>query len=77
MADGWVLNASPVILLGKVGGLGLRDRLAVPTLVPEMVLREISAGLDVTKGPDDMVRWVTARRPSKILPVHARILAAS
>jgi hypothetical protein len=61
-----VFNASPVILMGKVGGLGLLDRLGVPTLVPATVLREISAGLDVTKGPDDLVHWATARGTTDI-----------
>lgn len=43
MSDLWVVNASPVITLAKAGYLHLLDQLTA-ILVPEAVVREISAG---------------------------------
>lgn len=45
MSDLWVVNASPIITLAKVGHLHLLDQLA-SILVPEAVVREIAAGPD-------------------------------
>lgn len=44
----WVVNASPLIVLGKVGQLELLERLAASLVVPESVIGEIAAG-----GEDD------------------------
>ena len=42
----WVVNASPLILLGKLGRADLLERLAQRILVPDAVLRELAAGAD-------------------------------
>ena len=44
MSDIWVVNASPVIALAKVGQLHLLHDLCKELLVPEAVVAEILAG---------------------------------
>ena len=45
MADSrWVVNASPLILLGKIGQIGLLSALAGRIAVPQAVAEEIGAG---------------------------------
>ena len=44
MSDGWVINASPIITLAKVGHLDLLVELAPEIGVPPAVFREIMAG---------------------------------
>lgn len=44
MHDVWVVNASPLIVLAKVGHLDLLERLAHEILIPEAVVREVLAG---------------------------------
>ena len=39
----WVVNASPVILLGKVGHLGLLEALCAQLIVPAAVVTEVCA----------------------------------
>lgn len=46
MATSWVVNASPLILLGKVGRLDLLVQLADRILVPAAVAAEVSAKAD-------------------------------
>ena len=46
----WVLNASPVIVLAKVGALGLLEALASRVLVPEAVAAEVLAGPEADPG---------------------------
>lgn len=41
----WVLNASPLILLGKLGRLDLAEALAPKIIVPASVAEEITAGM--------------------------------
>jgi len=45
VSDIWVLNASPVILLGKIGRLNLLESLAPKAVVPNAVFLEIQAGI--------------------------------
>ncbi len=40
----WVVNASPLILLGKLNRLDLLERLALSLYVPDGVIREVSVG---------------------------------
>ena len=40
----WVVNASPLILLGKLNRLDLLERMAPSLHVPESVIREVSMG---------------------------------
>jgi predicted nucleic acid-binding protein len=42
--DVWVVNASPLIVLAKVGYLHLLERLAVEILIPRAVANEVFAG---------------------------------
>jgi len=44
--DRWVVNASPLILLGKVEQIPLLDALAGEVAVPKAVVREVSAKAD-------------------------------
>lgn len=40
----WVLNASPVILLGKVGQIGLLEALCGEMVIPAALAAEVRAG---------------------------------
>ena len=44
MSDLWVVNASPLIVFGKVGQLDLLRRLPEKIIVPQAVANEIVAG---------------------------------
>lgn len=44
MSDLWVVNASPLIVFGKIGQLDLLTRLAREVVVPQVVATEIIAG---------------------------------
>ncbi len=51
----WVVNASPLIILGRVVQLHLAERLAETIIVPRAVAREIEAGAD----RDPARQWLT------------------
>jgi predicted nucleic acid-binding protein len=53
----WVINASPLILLGKINRLDLLQTLAPSFIVPRAVMDEILAGPD----PDPAKRWFLGR----------------
>ncbi|MEX1128773.1 MAG: DUF3368 domain-containing protein [Vicinamibacterales bacterium] len=44
MSDGWVVNASPLILFSRIGRLDLIEGLAPAILVPDAVIEEVRAG---------------------------------
>lgn len=44
MSDVWVVNASPLILLGKIGRIDLVSRLAARIVIPQGVAEELRAG---------------------------------
>jgi predicted nucleic acid-binding protein len=44
VSSNWVVNASPLIVLGKVGLLTLLPRLAAALIIPASVAQEIEAG---------------------------------
>ena len=44
MGSAWVLDASPLILLARVGQLGLLERLAAEVWIPPAVVWEVRAG---------------------------------
>ena len=44
MSDRWVVNASPLIVFGKIGHLDLLTRLAKEIVVPQAVVTQIIAG---------------------------------
>lgn len=56
MSNVWVVNASPIITLTKIGQLRLLDALGGTLLLPEAVVAEVLAGKD-----DDPAREVVAR----------------
>lgn len=68
----WVVNASPLILLGKLGRTDLLEGLAQQILVPDAVFREVTAGMDDAGTAASLV-WAESRRVSDI-PVPASIL---
>lgn len=43
MSRRWVVNASPLILLGKIGHIALLSELSDEVIIPESVVREIGA----------------------------------
>ena len=64
MAERWVLNASPLIVLSKINHQNLLEQLADEILVPQAVLAEINAG-----PPDDHARRFLAEEPFPVAPV--------
>ncbi len=44
MNEAWVLNASPIILFGRIDRLDLIDRLAPRLMIPDAVIDEIRGG---------------------------------
>jgi predicted nucleic acid-binding protein len=44
VSDRWIVNASPVIVLAKIGRLSLLSHLCKELLVPKAVAAEILAG---------------------------------
>lgn len=58
MADQWVVNASPLIVLAKVGQAHLLSALASQVIIPWAVAHEINAG-----PPDDPARlWLAGAK---------------
>lgn len=67
----WVINASPLILLGKLGRVDLLEGLAARIWVPDAVFREVAAGTD-SPGSSTSLIWAQSRRVSDV-PVPASI----
>jgi predicted nucleic acid-binding protein len=44
VSEAWVVNASPIILISRIGRLDLIERLARTILIPNAVIEEIHAG---------------------------------
>jgi len=66
----WVINASPLILLGKLRRLDIVEALASSVVVPESVLREVSAGLRKDEAGSATLDWASARQVADVpLPV--------
>jgi predicted nucleic acid-binding protein len=57
----WVINASPLILLGKLGRTNLLEGLAQQIWVPEAVYGEVAAGMTET-GVATSLLWAQTRR---------------
>ncbi len=57
----WVINASPLILLGKLRRLDLLELLAPTLIVPEAVIREVAAGSDRDAATAASVAWARER----------------
>jgi hypothetical protein len=72
MAERWVLNASPLILLAKINHQHLITKLASDVVIPEAVTIEINAG-----PIDDPARLFLNTSPFPMIasPPHPTILA--
>ena len=57
----WVINASPLILLGKLGRIDLLEQLAKQILVPQAVLCEVASGGAADAGIGDTLVWAQNR----------------
>ena len=57
----WVVNASPLILLGKLRQLDLLSMLAPSLVVPEAVIREVAAGAVCDSATAATVAWAQER----------------
>lgn len=66
MTEAWVANASPLILLGRIGRLDLMERLAPRIIVPDAVIAEIRAGELKDATAITGLRWAESRRTSDI-----------
>lgn len=66
MSDVWVLNASPVILLGKIGRLDLLERLAAKAVVPNAVFLEVQAGIGGHQAVQSTAEWAAPRRVADV-----------
>jgi predicted nucleic acid-binding protein len=67
IAETWVINASPLILLGKLGRIDLLEQLAKQIMVPQAVLLEIAAGGAVDAGLGDTLAWARNRAVEDVL----------
>ena len=56
----WVVNASPLILLGKLERLDLIDALAGQVVVPQAVVGEIAAGASDTTA-QSVLEWARTK----------------
>ena len=65
MSSVWVVNASPLILLGKIGRLDLLFRLSPQVMIPEGVAAELRAG-PVT---DTARAWIEGAGAKAVTPV--------
>ena len=67
MAEPWVINASPIIVLAKLGLIEKASTLADPLVVPEPVAQEINRGA----ADDAAVRWLKDAGRGFIRPAEA------
>ena len=68
----WVVNASPLILLGKLERLDLIEALAAQVMVPRAVVDEIAAGANDTTA-QSVLDWAS-RKVKPNIPVPGSIL---
>ena len=57
MTEGWIVNASPLILFARIARLDLIESLAVGVVVPASVLEEVRAGRDSDRTVDTALDW--------------------
>lgn len=63
----WVINASPLILLGKLGRIDLLEQLAKQIMVPQAVLCEVASGGAADAGIGNTLVWAQNRVIEDIL----------
>ena len=74
MADTWIINASPLILLARIGRLDWLDALAENPLVPAQVIEEVSAGQASDPSAKTAVLWASRHRIENIeVPLAVRV----
>jgi uncharacterized protein len=61
MSRVWVVNASPLILLGKIGHVALLSELSDELIVPEMVVREVGGKPDGERVISEVASFAGAR----------------
>jgi predicted nucleic acid-binding protein len=62
LPDIWIINASPSIILGRIGRLELLEALNATVRVPVAVIREIQAGLADDPHAATTLAWAEQRR---------------
>ena len=62
MTEDWVINASPLILLGKLRRLVLLEKLASIVRVPQTVFNEVESGLGKDPAARFALEWAESRR---------------
>jgi len=62
VSEAWVTNASPLILLARIGRLDLLDRLAPQIIVPSAVLDEVRVGRAKDTTAAIALDWAESRR---------------
>ena len=69
MRETWVVNASPLIILSRIGRLDFLESLTQTILVPEAVVLEVGAGLNQDHTAMTTLQWAKERTvPNKHLP---------
>lgn len=63
----WVINASPLILLGKLGRTDLLEKLARQVIVPQAVFREVAAGATGDAAMQAALGWAAPRVQNDIM----------
>lgn len=67
MTDAWVVDASPIIVLAKVGLLALLEESGARILVPDAVAREVLAGPESDPGRQAIERgWGERLAPGEV-----------
>jgi predicted nucleic acid-binding protein len=67
--DAWVVNASPLIILSRIGRLDFLEHLAPALTIPDAVILEVGAGLNHDPSATTTLQWAKERTvPNKPLP---------
>lgn len=67
----WVINASPLIALGRIDGLTLLHDLTDGILIPQCVLSEVEAGLGKDPSTSATLTWAAPfATPAVAVPTH-------
>lgn len=74
MSRRWIVNASPLILLGKIGHIALLSELADELIVPEMVVREVERKRDGEQALVEIASLPEARVEIEVL-VSSEVVA--
>lgn len=73
MAETWVVNASPLILLARIGQLVWLEQLVPAVWVPDTVIREVDAGKPKDVSANVATGWAIPRRLADI-PLPGSVL---